>query len=41
MIIFEPGREATTGEWRKLRNVEGKHLYFSANRTTIVKNEVV
>jgi hypothetical protein len=24
MIIFELGREAVTGDWRKLRNVERK-----------------
>jgi len=41
MIIFELGREAITGYWRKLRNVERKTLYSSANRTTSTKNLVV
>ena len=41
MIIFGFGREAITRDWRKLRNVERKNLYCSANRTTNIKNVVV
>ena len=41
MIIFELGREAITGDWRKLPNVERKNLYLSANRAPGIKNVVV
>jgi hypothetical protein len=41
MIIFGLEREAITGDWRKLHNLERNNLNCSANRTEIIKNVVV
>jgi len=36
--IFEPKRDAVTGEWRRLHNEELNDLYYSPNIVRVIKS---